>query len=55
MRIAGTGRVTRVNLQGPAAVTSGDAGDCLRNAARRIRFPSFDGPEMIVHYPITLE
>lgn len=55
LRIAGSGRVTRVNLQGPAAVTSGDSGDCLRNAARRIHFPSFDGPEMIVHYPITLE
>ena len=55
LRIAGSGRVTRVNLQGPAAVTSGDSGDCLRTAARRIHFPSFDGPEMIVHYPITLE
>lgn len=55
LRIAGSGRVTRVNLQGPAAVTRSEAGDCLREAARAIRFPSFDGPEMIVHYPITLE
>ncbi len=55
LRIAGSGRVTRVNLRGPAAVTRSEAGDCLRQAARAIRFPSFDGPEMIVHYPITLE
>jgi len=55
MRIAGSGQVTRVNLSGPAAVTSGEPGDCLRSAARRIQFPSFDGPEMIARYPITLE
>ena len=55
LRIAGSGAVQRVNLQGPAAVTRSEAGDCLRQAARAIRFPSFDGPEMIVHYPITLE
>ena len=55
VRIAGSGRVTRVNLRGPAGVTRSEAGDCLRQAARALRFPSFDGPEMIVHYPITLE
>ncbi|MBO6937118.1 MAG: hypothetical protein JJ863_19265 [Deltaproteobacteria bacterium] len=55
LRIAGSGQVQRVNLRGPAVVTQGEPGDCLRTAARRIRFPSFDGPEMIVHYPITLE
>ena len=55
LRIAGSGRVTRVNLRGPAGVTRSEAGDCLRQAARALRFPSFDGPEMIVHYPITLE
>lgn len=55
LRIAGTGRVTAVNLSGPRALTSGEPGDCLRDAARGIAFPSFDGPEMVVRYPITLE
>jgi hypothetical protein len=55
MRIASSGEVRAVNLSGPAAATTGDAGDCLRTAARSIRFPSFDGPEMIVRYPLTLE
>lgn len=55
LRIAGTGRATAVNLSGPAVVTTGDCGECLREAARAIRFPTFDGPEMVVRYPITLE
>lgn len=55
MRIAGTGRVSAVNLSGPRALTAGEPGDCLRDAARQISFPSFDGPEMLVRYPITLE
>lgn len=55
MRIAGSGRVSAVNLSGPAAVTTGECGDCLREAARNISFPSFDGPEMVARYPITLE
>lgn len=55
MRIAGSGRVSRVSLSGPAAVTQTDAGDCLRRVARGLDFPSFDGPEMLVRYPLTLE
>lgn len=55
MRIAGSGRVAAVNLSGPAAATTGECGDCLREAARNISFPSFDGPEMVARYPITLE
>jgi hypothetical protein len=55
LRIRADGTVSRVNLRGPAAVTTGDAGECLRNAARRTTFPSFNGPDMIAHYPITLE
>ncbi len=55
MRIAGSGRVSVVNLSGPAAVTAGECGECLREAARNISFPSFDGPEMVARYPITLE
>lgn len=55
LRIAGTGRVSAVNLSGPRALTSGEPGDCLRDAARGIAFPAFDGPEMLVRFPITLE
>lgn len=55
MRIAPSGEVRAVQLSGPSAATTGEAGDCLRSAARAIRFPSFDGPEMIVRYPLTLE
>ncbi len=55
LRIASSGRVTRVNLRGPSAVTGGEAGDCLRTAARQMSLPSFDGPDMIAHYPLTLE
>jgi len=55
LRVASSGRVTRVNLTGPRAVTQSEAGTCLRQAARSISFPSFDGPEMVVRYPLTLE
>lgn len=55
LRISGKGGVERVNLQGPSAVTQGEAGDCLRKAARAIRFRSFDGPDMLVHFPLTLQ
>jgi hypothetical protein len=55
MRIAGSGQVTAVNLSGPARMTSGECGDCLRDAARQIRFPTFNGPEMLVRYPIELD
>lgn len=55
LRIEPTGKVSRVNLQGPAALTTGEAGECLRRAARGATFPSFDGPPMITHYPVTLE
>lgn len=55
LRIRGTGEVSAVNLTGPAVVTTGECGDCLRSTARAIRFPSFDGPEMLARFPITLE
>lgn len=55
LRISGSGQVRAVNLSGPRAATTGDAGACLRRAARQIRFDPFDGPEMIVRYPLTLE
>ncbi len=55
LRVGSDGRVRAVQLSGPAAATTGEAGDCLRNAARAIHFDSFDGPEMVVRYPLTLE
>jgi hypothetical protein len=55
MRVASSGQVRAVQLSGPAAATTGDAGECLRAAARAIRFEPFDGPEMVVHYPLHLE
>jgi hypothetical protein len=54
LRISGQSGVTRVNLQGPAAITQGEAADCLRKAARGIQFRKFNGPDMLVHYPLTL-
>jgi len=55
MRISGAGRVERVNLKGPSAITKTEAGDCMRKAARSIQFRSFNGPDMLVHFPMTLE
>jgi hypothetical protein len=55
LRISGQSGVTKVNLQGPADITRTEAGDCLRKAARAIRFRTFNGPDMLVHYPITLQ
>ena len=55
LRITGQGGVTRVNLQGPSAVTQGESGECLRKAARGIHYRSFNGPDMLVHYPLTLQ
>lgn len=55
LRISGAGKVTKVNLQGPSAVTQTEAGACLRNAAQGIHFRTFNGPDMLVHYPLTLQ
>jgi hypothetical protein len=55
LRISGAGRVTKVNLQGPSAITQTEAGGCLRNAAQGIHFRTFNGPDMLVHYPLTLQ
>ncbi|MCB9616529.1 MAG: hypothetical protein H6722_29185 [Sandaracinus sp.] len=54
MRIAGSGRVTRVQLRGPAAVTTGEPGGCIQTAVRSMQLRSFDGPDMFVDYPIDL-
>ncbi len=54
MRIAGSGRVTRVQLRGPAAVTTGAPGGCIQTAVRGMQLRRFDGPDMFVDYPIDL-
>jgi len=55
LRISGDGKVAAVNLSGPASVAQGEAGACLRKAATGIHFRSFNGPDMVVHYPLNLE
>ena len=55
LRISGHSGVTAVNLNGPSAITQSEAGDCLRKAARGIHFRNFNGPDMLVHYPLTLQ
>jgi hypothetical protein len=55
MRIRPNGQVSAVRLSGPAVLTTGEAGSCMRRAARAVRFPSFDGQEMVVRYPVTFE
>lgn len=55
MRVGSDGAPKAVNLSGPAVVTSGESGTCLRKAAEAIRFPKFSGPDMLFKYPITLQ
>jgi hypothetical protein len=55
MRIAPSGRVTRVGLRGPNPIVQGESGACIRRAVKSIEYPSFDGPEMVAHYPIVFE
>jgi hypothetical protein len=55
MRVGSDGKPRAVNLSGPSVVTAGESGSCLRAAARGIRFASFNGPDMLFKYPITLQ
>lgn len=55
LRISGDGKVNAVNLSGPSSVAQGDSGACLRKAAQGMHFRSFNGPDMVVHYPLNLE
>lgn len=55
MRVGADGTPKAVNLSGPAVVTSGESGSCLRAAAQAIRFAKFEGPDMLFRYPITLQ
>lgn len=54
MRVASDGKPKAVNLTGPSIVTGGESGDCLRTAAQGIRFASFDGPDAVFKFPVTL-
>ncbi len=54
MRVGGDGKPKAVNLNGPSVVTSGESGDCLRTAAQGIRFATFDGPDTVFKFPVTL-
>lgn len=54
LRIGPDGRVRGAQLTGPAALSTGEAGDCLLSTARSLLFPSFDGPEMVVRFPLDL-
>jgi hypothetical protein len=55
MRVGSDGAPKAVNLSGPAVVTSGESGSCLRKAAEAIRFAKFSGPDMLFKYPVTLQ
>jgi hypothetical protein len=55
MRVGSDGKPRAVNLSGPSIVTGGESGSCLREAAQNIRFPAFNGPDMLFKYPITLQ
>ncbi len=55
MRVGSDGKPRAVNLSGPSVVTAGESGSCLREAAQSIRFASFNGPDMLFKYPITLQ
>jgi hypothetical protein len=55
MRVGSDGQPRAVNLSGPAVVTSGESGSCLRQAAQAIRFAKFEGPDMLFRYPVTLQ
>jgi hypothetical protein len=55
MRVGSDGKPKAVNLSGPSIVTGGESGSCLREAAQGIRFATFNGPDMLFKYPITLQ
>jgi hypothetical protein len=55
MNIASSGRVTKVNLRGPNVMIKGETGACFRRTVKSIRFRSFDGPDMVAHYPVVFD
>jgi hypothetical protein len=55
IRIRPSGEVAAVTVTPPAPLTGGEIVPCVRTAVARIRFPSFDGREMAVTYPVNLD
>lgn len=55
MRIRPSGEVGAVKVSPPGPLASSDLGPCVRSVVGRIRFPRFDGRDMVVTYPVTLE
>ena len=55
MNIASSGKVTKVSLKGPKHMISGETGACFQRTVKSIRFRSFDGPDMVAHYPVTFD
>jgi len=55
MHIAPSGKVTKVNLKGPNVIIQGESGSCIRRMVKSITYPGFDGPDMIVQYPIEFD
>jgi hypothetical protein len=55
MHIASSGQVTKVSLKGPNVMINGECGACFRRTVKSIRFRSFDGPDMIAHYPVVFD
>ena len=55
MHIASSGHVTKVNLKGPKVMIQGEVGACFRRVVKSPRFRSFDGPDMVAHYPVVFD
>lgn len=55
LRIHGTGEVAAVKVSPPGPLASTDLGPCVRSVVGRIRFPRFDGRDMVVTYPVALQ
>jgi len=55
MNITSGGNVTKVNLKGPKSMIKNECGACIRRQVKSIRFPPFDGPDMIANYPVTFD
>jgi hypothetical protein len=55
MNIAPSGQVTKVNLKGPSMMIKGETGACFTRTVKAVRFRSFNGPDMVVHYPVEFD
>lgn len=55
IRIRPSGEVGAVQVRPPAALAGSEIVPCVRGVVGRIRFPGFDGRDMVVTYPVTLE